>query len=96
MTMRVTIEIDTDNDAFGEHGDDPQFGTELVQILKTLANVVTNVGHTKIDARDSLKERPIRDTNGNKVGTINLTEEPVPELPNVIKTGQRNSFCDND
>ena len=64
--MRVTIKIDTDNDAFEENGE----GTELGRILKELSNQVSVAYiHPGIEAK-------ISDLNGNKVGSFKVTRTP--------------------
>jgi len=58
--QKITITIETENAAF-----DPDPEVEVARILKDLA--------TKLD-RSELPDE-LRDYNGNKVGTVEVTEE---------------------
>lgn len=57
-----TLTVNTDNAAF-----EPQPGQELWRILSTL-------GRRVVDESPAGFEHPIRDTNGNTVGTWTWTE----------------------
>ena len=66
--MKVVIEIKTDNAAFGDETD--------VEIARILANLARHIEFTGV------KETPIMDINGNKVGHILMDAREVPERIN--------------
>lgn len=63
--MKITIRIDTANDAFG--GDASAAGAEAARILTELAAKVDAMGLHKGD------DRNLRDINGNTVGSMKVT-----------------------
>lgn len=62
--MKVTIEINCDGAAFDPRTWDDERGNELSRILADLAGEMERSG--------LIPERPLRDINGNKCGTVTV------------------------
>jgi hypothetical protein len=69
--MKFTLEINMDNAAFdtGVEGDKARSGVEVWKILNELATKIYN--SYSLETGD---DGQVRDTNGNKVGTWEVTE----------------------
>lgn len=67
--MRVTITIETDNDAFG-NGYGRQARREVLRMLTDAFRVVFDSDATL----DGLDGKKLRDVNGNTCGSIEVTE----------------------
>jgi hypothetical protein len=65
--MKVTITINMDNAAFDE---EPRY--ELARILGGLSSTIELFGI------ESVSQDPILDINGNRVGSLSLTEDERP------------------
>lgn len=63
----ILIRIDTENEAFA-----PDANVEIARILKRLSD--------EVSASDWTETRNLRDVNGNKVGTYQLTEAKTPSV----------------
>jgi len=68
--MRLTITIDTDNDAFQECGGGWTQSYETARILRDLAKRID--GNPHFSAGYS---QPLRDINGNEVGYMSVKED---------------------
>lgn len=66
--MKFTLKFNMDNAAFGDF-DDVKESQEVSSILRKLANTIG--GHS-LEVGDSY---PIMDSNGNKIGTAEVTED---------------------
>lgn len=66
--MQFQLELDMDNEAFED-------SSELASILRSLADRLDSAGGVdNLTVRD-FTALPIRDSNGNRVGTANITFE---------------------
>ncbi len=64
---KVTVNIDTDNDAFGNNSD---------SIKREVARILEEAGSSfHIDESDSLTKRKLYDINGNWVGDITYQDD---------------------
>jgi hypothetical protein len=67
---KIKIEIDTDNDAFG---DEP-----AIEVERILAKLAEEIGFNGLEKYAQADGIPLRDYNGNTVGTV----EVKPSVPN--------------
>lgn len=70
MIESITIEISTRNAAFRE------YPNELAMILARLAD---KISANRIDEQEAIQGVPLRDTNGNTVGTFVATYDDESE-----------------
>lgn len=72
--MKLIIEINCDNSAFGENS------SELAAELATIcSDLYRRIGETTGPATDvETREYPLRDSNGNRVGTAKFINQQTP------------------
>ena len=63
--MKFKLEFDMDNDAF-----QPDKCNEIVRILRDIASRTNEYCYCP----EEIGEYPIKDSNGNKIGTFEITE----------------------
>ena len=79
----ITIEFETENAAFGENDHDTL--REACYILHTAAEDVMQQALIQNNSGCTLTKlvQPIRDSNGNTIGTLTYTQDLFPEYTNT-------------
>ncbi len=71
--MTITIRLQTDNAAFQDQDGDPRY--EVARIVRQIASWFVDDG-LYLDGADTYP--PLRDSNGNTVGSVTVTGRPKP------------------
>ncbi len=78
--MKMKIEFELDNDAFGDGHDDPQFGYAIETALKRVGKSYAGASRRQVGEDRHDGDRVIYDSNGNTVGTVEFTGYEPPVL----------------